>query len=235
MVGLAASIKQPALLAAVVLPFLVTPLEHLRSLGPVLRAGARVAASVGLAVGAFAAVSVFTGLGFGWINAVGVPGMGVTVSPFTVVGHGVQWLLDASGLDPSGRLAVNASQALGILVFAVGAVWLAVRFLGKQPLHFLSWTYLLFAFCAPALHSWYVLWGGVLFPLTRPSTRWLRAAVVVTAVLLSYSAMNFAVRNGFWLLAVLLFFAIFESVRGHTVRQQFEPLNDERPRSPAVG
>ncbi len=234
-IGVAASIKQPALLAAVVLPFLVVPVYQWRRLVPALRAGARVAASVGLAVGAFAGISLATGLGFGWINAVGVPGMGVTVSPFTVVGHGIQWILDAAGLDPSGRFAVSASQIVGIAVFAVGALWLAVRLLGKRPLHFLSWTYLLFAFCAPALHSWYVLWGGVMFPLTRPSTRWLRAAVVVTAVLLSYSAMNFALRNGFWLLAVLLIFAIFESVRGHALSQQFEPPTGERPRSSLVG
>ncbi len=231
-VGVAAAIKQPALLAAVVLPFLVVPVSSWRTSALTLRAGARVAASVGLAVGAFAGVSVATGLGFGWINAVNVPGMVDTVSPFTVVGHIIQWVVDALGFDPSGRVAIRASRTVGLVVFAVGAVWLAVRHLGKRPLHFLSWTYLLFAFCAPALHSWYVLWGGALFPLTRPSTRWLRAAVVVTAVLLSYSAMNFALRNGFWLLAVLLIFAVFESVRGHTLRQRWEPLRGMRPRSP---
>lgn len=233
-VGVAAAIKQPALLAAVVLPFVVIPVAQWRRVGPVLRAGARVAASMALAVGVFAGISWATGLGFGWINAVDVPGMVDTVSPFTVVGHIIQWIVDAFGLDPSGRMAVNASRTVGVAVFVVGAVWLAIRHLGKRPLHFLSWTYLLFAFCAPALHSWYVLWGGALFPLTRPSTRWLRVAVVVTAVLLSYSAMNFALRNGFWLLAVLLMFAAFESVRGHTLRQRWEPLGGRRARSSAV-
>lgn len=227
-VGVAASIKQPALLAAVALPFLVVPLVRWQPVGPVLRAAARVAASVALAVGMFAGISVITGLGFGWINAVDVPGMVDTVSPFTVVGHIVQWVLEALGLDASGRTAVNASQAVGVAVFVVGTVWLAIRHLGQRPLHFLSWSFLLFAFCAPALHSWYVLWGGVLFPLTKPSDRWLRVAVIVTAVLLSYSAMNFALRNGFSMLAVLLMFAVWESVRGHTLRQRWEPLQDER-------
>lgn len=233
-VGVAATIKQPALLAAVALPFLVAPVGQWRKPGPVFLAGLRIAASVGLAGGAFAGVSVLTGLGFGWVNAVDVPGMVDTVSPFTVVGHIIQWVVDALGLDSTGRAAINASRTVGVVVFAVGAVWIAVRHLGKRPLQFLSWTYLLFAFCAPALHSWYVLWGGVLFPLTRPSTRWLRTAVVVTAVLLSYSAMNFALRNGFWLLAILLMFAIFESVRGHTLRQRWEPLAGRRARLAAA-
>jgi len=227
-VGVAATIKQPALLAAVVLPLVVIPVARWGDLRQVLRAGARVAASVGLAIGVFAGISVATGLGFGWINAVDVPGMVDTVSPFLVVGYVIQWGVDALGLDSTGRMAINVSRAVGVVVFAVGAVWLAVRHLGKRPLHFLSWTYLLFAFCAPALHSWYVLWGGVLFPLTKPSTWWLRAAVIVTAVLLSYSAMNFALRNGFWLLAVLLMFVAFESVRGHTLSQQWEPLAGKR-------
>ncbi len=227
-VGVAAAIKQPAVLAAVALPFVVVPVSSWRTPSTTLHAVVRVAASVGLAVGAFAAISVITGLGFGWINAVNVPGMVDTVSPFTVVGHAAQWVVDSLGFDPTGRAAIRTSRTVGMVVFAVGAVWLAIRHLGQRPLHFLSWTYLLFAFCAPALHSWYVLWGGALFPLTRPSTRWLRAAVIVTAVLLSYSAMNFALRNGFWLFAVLLMFAAFESVRGHALRQRWEPWGRRR-------
>lgn len=229
-VGVAAAIKQPAMLAAVALPFLVVPLNGWRQPLPVLGAALRVVASLVLAGGVFAGISVATGLGFGWINAVNVPGMVDTVSPFTVVGHMAQWVVDALGWDPSGRAAIKASRALGVLVFAVGTLWLAIRHLGQRPLHFLSWSFLLFAFCAPALHSWYVLWGGALFPMTKPSTRWLRAAVVVTAVLLSYSAMNFAIRNGFWLIALLLIFAVWESLRGHTLRQQWDPLGGKRAR-----
>ena len=227
LVGVAASIKQPALLGAFILPFLVIPLRAWRPAAPVVRAAVRVGASLALALLSFAGVSVATGLGFGWINAVEVPGLVDTVSPFTVLGHIAQWIVDSLGVDPTGRAAINASRTIGVVVFAVGTGWLALRHLGRRPLHFLSWSFLLFAFCAPALHSWYALWGGVLFPLTRPSTRWLRIAIVVTAILLSYSAMNFALRNGFWLLAVLLIFAVWESIRGHTLSQRFETTTGE--------
>lgn len=221
-VGLAAAIKQPALLAAVALPFLVTPWTSWRG-RPLLWAAARALLSLGVAVAVFAGVSIATGLGFGWINAVNVPGMVDTVSPFTIIGHIIQWPVNLLGIDPTGRTAVLVSRTVGMVVCAIGIVWLAVRHLGRRPLHFVSWSFLLFAFCAPAIHSWYVLWGGVLFPMTRPSNRWLRVAIVVTAVLLGYAAMNFALRNGPWLLAILLAWAIFESVKSHELDQDWEP------------
>ena len=170
----------------------------------------------------FAGLSVWTGLGFGWVNAVNVPGMVDTVSPFSVLGHLIQYPVNWLGLDSSGRAAIAGAKALGVVVGAVGICWLAIRHLGRRPLRFLSWSYLLFAFTAPALHSWYALWGGVLFPMTRPSTRWLRVAIVTTAVLLGYAAMNFALRNGPWLLALLLIWAIFESVKAHELSQDWD-------------
>lgn len=220
-VGVAAAIKQPAFLVAVALPFLVATWNSWRWRS-VTWAAVRAVVSLGLAVAAFVAISVATGLGFGWINAVHVPGLVDTVSPFSVVGHLIQLPIDALGLDPTGRAAVVVMRSVGIVVCALGIVWLAVRHLGRRPLHFVSWSFLLFAFCAPAIHSWYVLWGGVLFPMTRPSRRWLRVAIVVTAVLLGYAAMNFALRNGPWLLALLLVWTIYESVKSHELDQDWD-------------
>ena len=220
-VGAAAAIKQPALLAAVALPFLVTPWTSWRP-WPTARAVLVALASLVVSVAVFAGLSVWTGLGFGWVNAVNVPGMVDTVSPFSVLGHLIQYPVNWLGLDSSGRAAIAGAKALGVVVGAVGICWLAIRHLGRRPLRFLSWSYLLFAFTAPALHSWYALWGGVLFPMTRPSTRWLRVAIVTTAVLLGYAAMNFALRNGPWLLALLLIWAIFESVKAHELSQDWD-------------
>ena len=62
-------------------------------------------------------------------------------------------------------------------------------------MRFLAWSYLAFAFCSPALHSWYVLWGGTLLPLTRASSRVLTWSCYVTVVLLSFDAVNMAWRN----------------------------------------
>lgn len=225
-VGVAAAIKQPAFLAAVALPFLARPWTSWR-LRSVAWAGVRAAASLAIAVAVFAGLSVATGLGFGWVNAVNVPGMVDTVSPFSVLGHVIQYPLNLLGLDPTGRQAIAISKSVGVGVAAVGICILAVRHLGRRPIHFLAWSLLLFAVCAPALHSWYVLWGGVLLPMARPSSRWLRTAVVVVGVLLGFAAMNFAIRNGLWIFALLLIWVIWESVHAHELKQQWEAPHRE--------
>ena len=228
-VGVAAAIKQPAFLAAVALPFLVTPWTSWRY-PAVIRALARALLSLGIAVAVFAVLSTVTRLGFGWVNAVNVPGMVDTVSPFSVLGHLVQIPLNFFGLDPGGRTAVTIARGIGLGVAAAGIVWLAVRHLGQRPLHFVSWSLLLFAICAPAIHSWYVVWGAVLFPMTKPSNRWLRVAIVATAVLLGYAAMNFALRNGPWLLGLLLVWTIYESLKTHELNQDWDaPVEGPQP------
>ena len=229
-IGVAAAIKQPAFLAAVALPFLVTPWTSWRIREVAVAAG-RALLSLAVAVAVFVGLSLATGLGFGWVNAVNVPGMVDTVSPFTVLGHLIQYPVNALGLDPGGRTVIRTLRSLGLVVAAIGIVWIAVKHLGRRPLHFVSWSFLLFAFCAPAIHSWYVLWGGVLFPVTRPNTRVLRTAIVVTGVLLGYAAMNFALRNEAWLLALLLMWTLWESVRAHELSQNWE---DEAPQESLV-
>lgn len=230
-VGVAAAIKQPAFLAAVALPFLVRHWTSWR-FREVADAAGRALLSLAVAVAVFAALSLATGLGFGWINAVNVPGMVDTVSPFTVLGHIIQYPVNLMGMDPGGgRSVIRILRTVGMVVAATGIIWIAVRHLGRRPLHFVSWSFLLFAFCAPAVHSWYVLWGGVLFPVTRPNTRVLRIAIVVTGVLLGYAAMNFALRTGAWLLALLLMWTLWESVRAHELNQNWE---DEAPQESLV-
>ncbi len=225
-VGVAAAIKQPAFLVAVALPFITKEWGSWR-LKPLLVALARALGSLAVSVAVFALLSVATGLGFGWVNAVNVPGMVDTVSPFTVIGYAIQLPVNMLGLDPTGRAVVRTLRTVGLVVAAIGMTIVAVRHLGKRPLHFVSWSFLIFAFCAPAIHSWYVLWGGVLFPVTRPRTLRLRIAIVVTGVLLGYAAMNFALRNGAWIVAAVLFWVVWESVRVHELRQRWEEESDQ--------
>ena len=194
-IGVAAAIKQPAFLAAYAVPLLARPWAswHWREVG---RTALRVLASFTLAIGTFAGLSVLTGLGFGWYNAVDVPGMVVTVSPFTMLGEALQWLLDLVNLDPTGHNVVRYSRTVGLVIAGVVLTWLALTVARTRPLTFLSWGYLAVALAAPALHSWYILWGGLLLPLTRPSHKVVRIAVWSTVILLSYAAINLSWRNG---------------------------------------
>jgi hypothetical protein len=194
-VGVAAAIKQPAFLAAYALPLLADPLTTWKG-SHIARTVGKIAVSCLIAIGTFGAVSLACGLGFGWLNAVNVPGLVVTVSPFTVIGQGVQLVLNYFQLDSSGHAAIRLSRTIGLGIAVAGVLVLAVVQARKKPMSFLSWSYLLVAFAGPALHSWYVLWGSLLLPLTKPSERIQRIALWTTMVLLSYAAVNLAWRNG---------------------------------------
>lgn len=194
MVGAATAIKQPAILAACVLPLIDRPWTSWQRREVMIAVG-RVLVSFAIAIGAFCLISLATGLGFGWINAAGVPGLVFTASPFTLVGKAVEIMLGLLGFTTAAGYAVTVSRTLGWLVFAAITGWLALTVAGRQPMRFLSWSYLAFAFCSPALHSWYVVWGGTLLPLARASSRVLTWSCYVTVVLLSFDAVNMAWRN----------------------------------------
>lgn len=193
-VGTAAAIKQPAFLAAYALPLLGHQWRRWRFRDVTVVVG-RAVASIVVAVGTFVAISYATGLDFGWYNAVGVPGLVVTVSPFTVVGQALRWVFEQAGAGWAVNL-VRWFRAAGLVISGLTIVALALTVARRRPVTFLSWSYLAVAFCGPALHSWYMLWGGLLLPLTRPSTKVVRAAVWTTLFLLSYSAMILSWRNG---------------------------------------
>lgn len=195
LIGVAAAIKQPALLAAYALPLVRRPWRRIE-VGETLDIIARAMVSIGLAVGAFALVTWWTELGYGWLNAVNVPGLVVTVSPFTVVGQGLSLLFGALGWESMATEAIRASRAVGLVISVVALAVMAVTTARRRPVAFLAYSYLVVALCAPALHSWYVLWGALLLPLTRPSAHVVRIATWATVVLLSYAAINLSFRNG---------------------------------------
>ena len=87
------------------------------------------------------------------------------------------------------------ARTVGLVLAGVLITWWALTIARWRPITFLAWSFLAVALCAPALHSWYVLWGGVLLPLSRPSKRMVRGAVLMTLVLLAYAAINLAYRN----------------------------------------
>lgn len=194
LVGVGAAIKQPAFMTALILPLLNTPWTSWRP-REVALAGGRILLSLAIAVATFASISVVSGLGFGWINAVNVPGMVITIAPFTVLGQGVQLVFNLFDLDPTGWAAIRAARTVGVVLAAATLVTLGLTIAGRQPLRFLAYGYLATALALPALRSWYILWGGMLLPLANPSRRTVSAAIWVTVVLLSYNGINQAWRN----------------------------------------
>lgn len=209
-VGVAAAIKQPAFLAAYPVALLARPWRTWQP-GDVARTAGVVLAACATTIGTFAAISVATGLDFGWMNAVDVPGKSLSMAPFTLVGAGIQWVLAALQIAPTGNFALEVARFIGLGLAAVVIVYLALTKARKEPITFLSWSYLAFALCSPALHGWYLLWGGLLLPLTKPGERTVRGSIFITVALLCYATGNLAWRNevvGIGFGAVALFVAL---------------------------
>lgn len=208
LVGLAACIKQPAILAFYPVALIGHPWRtfHWRDTS---RALLRLTLSLATSVAAFVAITLASGLGFGWVYAADVPGKVVTLAPFTLVGAGLKLVLDFFGQPAAGQVVMDVLRYLGLALTVLGIGWLALTVGRRRPITFLSWSYLIFAFGGIALNSWYLVWGGVLLPLTRPTERITGTAVAVTTVLLAYEAGNLSWRNdavalGFAGMAVIL-------------------------------
>jgi len=194
LIGVGTAIKQPAILAAYPIAVIGSGWAgwHVRHLA---RFVVRLAYAFAVSIGVFCAISVATGLGFGWLNAVTVPGMIVTMAPFSLIGFGVQNLVNLITGDPNGQLIWKIAQTLGLVLSAAFVVWYAITRSRTRPVSFLAWAYLAFASFGPALHPWYLTWGGLLLPLSKPSPRVWRIAAALVSVLLVYDAGNMAWRN----------------------------------------
>jgi len=231
LVGLGAAIKQPAIMTAYALPLMARPWLSWRSRDVAITVG-RVLLSAAIAIGTFSLVSVMTGLGFGWINAVNVPGMVITIAPFTVLGQGVQLVLDFFRLDPTGWAGVRATRTVGVVLAGTAIGAMALTIARRRPLQFLALGYLTAALALPAVRSWYILWGGLLLPLSKPRGRTTSIAIWTTVVLLCYDGINMAWRNDALALGFAAAAGIWWLARTHQAAS--EGAGDRRHRIPAT-
>ncbi|MFT3875658.1 MAG: polyprenol phosphomannose-dependent alpha 1,6 mannosyltransferase MptB [Propioniciclava sp.] len=227
-VGVGMSIKQPALLAAVPVAVIGSGWASWRA-PDLLRFAPRALVTLLGVIGVFAGVTMLTGLGFGWISAMTVPGMIVTLAPFSLIGWGLQHLLELAGLLTAAAWAMPVAKAVSLAIMVALIGWMLVRFVRTRPLSFMTWAYLAFAILGPALHTWYLLWGALFLPLARTSDRTLRVAAGLTSVLLVYGAGNLAWRND----AVSLALAAVAAASGWLLSRTGRRRPSARPRDPA--
>ena len=196
-VALAAAVKQPALVAVVAVALLCAPAPPPEKVGWTRDRLLHLAAAITVTLGGFAVITAATGLGYGWTDAIYVPGQVRTyLAPSTGLGSLFELLLRLDGSPVAAGLAVPVMRVVGGLVCALVVGWLVLRRAPRQPVTALVLTFLTIVVCAPSLHPWYVLWGGLLLGLTAVDRTRLRIATWLTVLFACYGVIDFAVHNG---------------------------------------
>lgn len=216
-IAAAASIKQPAAAAILAVAALhawrgndwgrPTKVEVLRKLVP---------AGLVFAVG-FVGIGLASGLGFGWITALGVPGaVRSMLAPFTALGAGLEWLATMAGWSGIAASMVGWTQRVGQLLGVAIMGWLVWKYKAKHPVRTLGWILLAFVITGPVIHPWYLLWGGLLFAMTESSPMRRQVVRWATVGFVLYSAFDFGwFKNSLAAAAVSLVLALAWIATGH--------------------
>lgn len=179
LIGLAAAVKPIAL---VVLPF-----AGLVWAGTRASWWGRIRAwllSLLLVAGTFAALSALVGVGMGWVASLGTPGAVRTwLSPPTALGMIVGNLLRVVGIVGSDDGAVSVVRAAAMLAGAAVGAYLVLRPEGRSAVRGAGLALLAIVVLSPVIQPWYLLWSLPLLAVTGLTGPQLRAAILITAVL----------------------------------------------------
>ncbi|MBK8468874.1 MAG: polyprenol phosphomannose-dependent alpha 1,6 mannosyltransferase MptB [Candidatus Phosphoribacter sp.] len=216
-VAAAASIKQPAAAAVLAVAALHAWRVGLWRERPSNAAVARYAVGVvGVFSATFAAIGVATGLGFGWITALGVPNaVRSFLSPVTTLASGLDWVLVRLGIVPDADIVVPIAQRVGQVSGLLIVTWLVLRFKAKHPVRTLGWLLLVFVFTGPVVHPWYILWGGLFFAMTESGPLARRIVVWATCGLAMYSVVDASWRSSAIAVGVTAAIALVWITTGH--------------------
>ena len=139
---------------------------------PVLRRlwllGWRTAAVSLVAVAAFVAISLASGLGFGWLGWLDLMGLAGTPAPLALLSKLVALGVQTLGGSYTGVL-IWAGRVTTLVLLAVLA-WIVVRF-SDRPLAATAWGSLAIAVLGQAMHPWYLPWSLALLALVPLTTR----------------------------------------------------------------
>ena len=140
-----------------------------------------------IALATFLVINALTGLTFGWIGALGTPGLIHTwLSPVTAVTLTVAQLIAVAGLGDHGETMLRVARIfceVGIL--ALIATWL-LRRRAIEPATGTAAALLLLAVFGPVLQPWYVLWGLIVISAAALGRRGMPYVAATTATLVVY-------------------------------------------------
>ncbi|GAB3624595.1 alpha-(1-_6)-mannopyranosyltransferase A [Mariniluteicoccus endophyticus] len=217
MVAAATAVKMPAVIAIVPVAVLAWPVRRAAAswFGRLWQAAWRVMLGTLVAVIGFVFISLACGVGFGWIEAINVPGMVSTISPPTLLGEITRWVLNETGHYRLGLGVVRLFRQFAMVVTVLVVLWFLVTKAPQKPLAFLCFAWTAIILGSPALHPWYFSWPAVVFVFARPSAQLMRLSCWMTILLLSYSSVSFSWRNDALALGVAAACAFAWVIWGH--------------------
>jgi hypothetical protein len=140
--------------------------------------GRRTAVATAVAALSFVAISLASGLGFGWLGWLDLMGLAATPAPLALLAKFAALLAQLNGGSYLAALAIAGRVTTAILLIVL--IWIGVRF-ADRPLALVAWASLAIAVLGQALHPWYLPWSLALLGLT-PLTRTQRYVVFGVAI-----------------------------------------------------
>ncbi|MFT4108308.1 polyprenol phosphomannose-dependent alpha 1,6 mannosyltransferase MptB [Propionicimonas sp.] len=134
--------------------------------------GWRTAVATAVALAGFVAISLGSGLGFGWTEWLDLMGLAGTPAPLALLSKGGAILWAHAGGSYTGFLVV--AGRVGTVILLLVLAWIGVRF-ADRPLSLVAWGSLAVAVLGQALHPWYLPWSLALLglvPLSRRQRYW---------------------------------------------------------------
>lgn len=182
-IGLAMALKQQAGLAVVAAEGLpvAAQLVKLPWAQRVLVLGWRTALAAVIALTTFVAVSLGTGLGFGWTAWLSQMGRARTMTLSVTIAEAFAW---------TGHDLFHVLNTVFAVAAVIGIGYLLLRW-PERPLMITAWGSVLVLFLGQALHPWYVglsLALLALLPLGRAASRWV--VFVTVGYLVAYALTN---------------------------------------------
>jgi alpha-1,6-mannosyltransferase len=175
--ALAAAIKAPAGLGVLYVgwEWMGAGLSLRQRIRPLVTAGL-------IALGILAALSLVSGLGWGWVGNLETPGtVRSWLAPATGIGMLLSTIAHAVGLTGVSSTAVlSVTRVIGLLGAGAAAVYLLINSERIGALRALGLSLLLFVVLGPVVQPWYLTWGILL--LAPIAGRYLRSLIIALSV-----------------------------------------------------
>ena len=176
MCALAASVKVPAALGIIYIGWdWVSPHTSIRErVRPVVTA-----VLIGATV--MGALSLVTGLGWGWLGDLsGAGSVRSWLAPATGSGIFITDLMHMFGFHVAEQSVLSLTRALGLVAALVIGLWLLLRADKKGSLRAIGLTLLAVVLLAPVVQPWYLLWGLVL--LAPVAIGWIKRLLIILSI-----------------------------------------------------